>query len=94
MLEAPSVVDTGSTELALEDPNDDFSRILDIAGKFCMKLLVLKFSSNIKCIINIKSCFVCETEVLEQEPGMLPTLEKMNTKRMKMVTKLMLNVVK
>ena len=32
MLKAPNVVDTGGSELALKNPDDDYSRILDIAG--------------------------------------------------------------
>ena len=32
MLEKSNVLDTGETELALDSPDQEFSRILDIAG--------------------------------------------------------------
>ena len=32
MLDSPNIVDSESTELALENPDDDYSRILDQAG--------------------------------------------------------------
>ena len=32
MLDSPNIVDTGSTELALENPDEDYSRILDLVG--------------------------------------------------------------